>query len=581
MIITFEKFLLLLEKNQVEVIKKFCNVPEIYNWAQEFSPKFSVWFANVIKNLLLADKEFGDWIDPVKHEQNVQEFLKTGVYDFENSNKDKIDSLNIIQNKIKKFTTDRTYLNKYVTVLDWLKSPLRTENVDLSRLTFEQALKMSEDWHKNLQATGVIANEEGVIFMTFSDGFYWIDLETSSSRDEANAMGHCGTTNGDTLLSLRKNQEPHVTAAYRYSGEILQMKGKGNTKPLEKYHKYVIELLCYPKVSKDVKIPKTENNYKIKGFEYEYDPEEDFNMESLTKDQLKYIFERNPELFSSYSMKYFLYKEKLITVEEFMNNCQYSDLVLKDGNVYFKLDQWSDIDAFKQDRDMRDGWIQKYLSGENDWEGYSEMIPFEYNYYWSDLSNDAYEAIIKKVEGLTITVNDNELDKEYDFTFTKKNTIVTKKDVTVKLKYKKTISLGDILNDNVDDFEIESSELDDVRDDLGWAYTNAQESADQSEAYDDIIKSIENSIGRAVRDEKGHVSYKDGGILINIDLGFIKDLSQIPETEGCKTVLDLINYGLKEYNDGDDLIRVSQPQYGWQGTVTAAYLSEEIVNRLY
>ena len=150
----------------------------------------------------------------------------------------------------------------------------------------------------------------------------------------------------------------------------------------------------------------------------------------------------------------------------------------------------------------------------------------------------------------------------------------------MKLKYKKTVSLGDILNDNVDDFEIESSELDDVRDDLGWAYTNAQESADQSEAYDDIIKSIENSIGRAVRDEKGHVSYKDGGILINIDLGFIKDLSQIPETEGCKTVLDLINYGLKEYNDGDDLIRVSQPQYGWQGTVTAAYLSEEIVNRL-
>ena len=580
MIITFEKFLLLLEKNQVEVIKKFCNVPEIYNWAQEFSPKFSVWFANVVKNLLLADKEFGDWIDPVKHEQNVQEFLKIGVYDFENSNKDKIDSLNIIQNKIKKFTTDRTYLNKYVTVLDWLKSPLRTENVDLSRLTFEQALKMSEDWHKNLQATGVIANEEGVIFMTFSDGFYWIDLETSSSRDEANAMGHCGTTNGDTLLSLRKNQEPHVTAAYRYSGEILQMKGKGNTKPLEKYHKYVIELLCYPKVSKDVKIPKTENNYKIKGFEYEYNPEDDFNMESLTKDQLKYIFERNPELFSSYSMKYFLYKEKLITVEEFMNNCQYSDLILKDGKVYFKLEQWSDIDAFKQDRNMRDGWIQRYLSGESDWEGYSEMIPFEYNYYWSDLSNDAYEAIIKKVEGLTITVNDNELDKEYDFTFTKKNTIVTKRDVTVKLKYKKTVSLGDILNDNVDDFEIESSELDDVRDDLGWAYTNAQESADQSEAYDDIIKSIENSIGRAVRDEKGHVSYKDGGILINIDLGFIKDLSQIPETEGCKTVLDLINYGLKEYNDGDDLIRVSQPQYGWQGTVTAAYLSEEIVNRL-
>lgn len=54
MITKFKQYLLLLEKfedNQLKKIKVFANVPEIYNWAINFSPKFSVWFANIIKNL--------------------------------------------------------------------------------------------------------------------------------------------------------------------------------------------------------------------------------------------------------------------------------------------------------------------------------------------------------------------------------------------------------------------------------------------------------------------------------------------------------------------------------------------------
>ena len=56
MITKFEEYLLLLEKfeeNQIKKIQTFCNVPEIYNWAIEFSPKLSVWLSNVVKNLLI------------------------------------------------------------------------------------------------------------------------------------------------------------------------------------------------------------------------------------------------------------------------------------------------------------------------------------------------------------------------------------------------------------------------------------------------------------------------------------------------------------------------------------------------
>jgi hypothetical protein len=89
----------------------------------------------------------------------------------------------------------------------------------------------------------------GTVFMTFQNDWYWLDREVSFCSIEAKLMQHCGNANNSdsTLWSLRDPQGlPHVTAEILSSEEgrdILQMKGKQNTKPDEKYMEYIYALL--------------------------------------------------------------------------------------------------------------------------------------------------------------------------------------------------------------------------------------------------------------------------------------------------------------------------------------------------
>jgi hypothetical protein len=149
------------------------------------------------------------------------------------------------------------------TIMEWLKFPNRPQ-VDLKQIkNLEEALDKAIEWHESLTATGVIVDESGEIIKTYPEGYYWIDLKTNSSMAEKDAMGHCGTDSlATTLFSLRnsKTKEPHVTIAYNEkTGNITQVKGKQNKKPVEKYMKYVIDLL---------KQMKAEG--KFKGFRWSY-----------------------------------------------------------------------------------------------------------------------------------------------------------------------------------------------------------------------------------------------------------------------------------------------------------------------
>lgn len=86
---------------------------------------------------------------------------------------------------------------------------------------------------------------EGKIIMTFDDGYYWIDLAKTHCPYEEKEMGHCAEDERGTLWSLRdKHGKPHVTATVTGGGDIVQMKGKENKKPVEKYHKYIAQLLA-------------------------------------------------------------------------------------------------------------------------------------------------------------------------------------------------------------------------------------------------------------------------------------------------------------------------------------------------
>lgn len=300
MLHSYKSYILILEskarekkiKKVKDKIKKFVNIPAIIEWSIEKCTssistegiQYAVWIANHLKYIIVNGVMDTTDDDKISRER-VEKLMMNGIgsddyleKDIKKEWSDGIES--VVQSFIEVIDEDINF------ILDWLKNPLRDEKVNLGNLKFEEAKRKSEEWHNSLKATGKITDESGKIFIEFDDGFYWIDLQTTSSQDEATAMGHCGNTNdGDTLFSLRdKNKSPHVTVAYDSKDHaIYQMKGRGNEKPVEKYHPYIYRLLVDPEL-------------KPQYFAYEYLKEEDFNMSDFDEETFKKVYNYNPNL---------------------------------------------------------------------------------------------------------------------------------------------------------------------------------------------------------------------------------------------------------------------------------------------
>lgn len=100
-----------------------------------------------------------------------------------------------------------------------------------------------------------IEDDEAELIMDFGDGFGWYDLQKAYCSKEAKAMGHCGNSprqhTDDTILSLRYQGDhdgqpiyrPVLTFIRNEDGYLTEMKGRGNDKPAERYHKYIVPLL--------------------------------------------------------------------------------------------------------------------------------------------------------------------------------------------------------------------------------------------------------------------------------------------------------------------------------------------------
>ena len=137
-------------------------------------------------------------------------------------------------------------------------------------------------------------------FLTFDNGKYgWFDLRKASCREEGNSMGHCGNSpraeSGDTILSFRSIKKenkstltiPHLTFILTYNGSLTESKGRGNSKPIAKYHPYIVSLLLY-KIGKEYLIK------NILGGGYK--PENNFKVSDLSKELYDKLIEQRPEL---------------------------------------------------------------------------------------------------------------------------------------------------------------------------------------------------------------------------------------------------------------------------------------------
>ena len=218
-------------------------------------------------------------------------------------------SINTPSLAIKMLNRDyRPFSENLVSIMDWIRVGLNGNLGSHKNDDYQTLVRESKKWHDELEVGSGIYNyeeNEDNIVIDFRDkngiGFYWVDLMTSTCNDEQKRMGHCASTRGDTLYSLREIRrindkftinKSHLTAAMEEKDDgfiILQLKGQKNSKPAEKYHQYIAKLLISPTVN-------------IVGFGSEYDSASDFKLSDLNDDLFKLVMKNNEKLFGTIAL---------------------------------------------------------------------------------------------------------------------------------------------------------------------------------------------------------------------------------------------------------------------------------------
>ena len=217
--------------------------------------------------------------------------------------------------------SNRSYIQ---SIMDWIRVGLNGNVKEYQNLLFKELYEKSKEWHDSLEVGQGSINykEENPTILDFTDengnGFYWADLNTKSSDEECDRMGHCGRSSYGYLYSLRqvipinnkyKLNKSVLTAAIGEDGIMYQLKGVKNSKPKDEYHQYILPLFYVLGGEGE------EDDYLIQGFGTEYASEQDFKLSDLPEQTIKELYQNRPELFSSRPMQRLLDKMGIIEME--------------------------------------------------------------------------------------------------------------------------------------------------------------------------------------------------------------------------------------------------------------------------
>jgi len=115
--------------------------------------------------------------------------------------------------------------------------------------------RKKKDWDERF--ANIVSVEDSkkirILLKCSNPNFIWFDLEFNECDEDSKALGHCGGDEDATTIWLLREKifyenklvgfRPIVTASFReFDKAIIQMKGKGNKKPSEKYHSHIIDL---------------------------------------------------------------------------------------------------------------------------------------------------------------------------------------------------------------------------------------------------------------------------------------------------------------------------------------------------
>ena len=277
------------------------------DWLIETTPKFAVWIADGILKKEMASSMGGNYED--KENNFGGGFVKV--------DNDKVAKKAVIDWQKNQPTWLRQRYSQYIRlILDWLMHPL-TPKQNLRELSFDEAIEKAKKWHDELQTLGGDVDykelEENTILKRYPktpEGaeYYWVLIPKSFCDVESKRMGHCGRTGASSLISLRSIipygkghtlTDSHVTIAWDEDEALFyQIKGKKIQKPSAKYHDYIFDLM------KDFA---SDEDHKFKGFGVEYQPEQDYGFEDMSKEQILELYEINPNIFNDFEGEALLY----------------------------------------------------------------------------------------------------------------------------------------------------------------------------------------------------------------------------------------------------------------------------------
>lgn len=207
-----------------------------------------------------------------------------------------------------------------------------------------------QEWQDRVRTDTVKIQDDDQRIMSFDGGerAWWL-LDRGACRAEADAMGHCGNVPsqqfGERILSFRTRVEddywkPHLTFILDKNGLLGEMKGRGNEKPAERYHPYIIALLKNTKIIKG-----------IKGGGYL--PEKNFSLDDLDEDTREELMQLNPNLMNVFDRyeKFGATPEILAGLEEKQAESSLPGVDSIDAKTV-TLETWDDLERFARDHDI-------------------------------------------------------------------------------------------------------------------------------------------------------------------------------------------------------------------------------------
>ena len=481
-----------------------------------------------------------------------------------------------------------THFNeKVIAILDYIFSPVRTgPELNFITSSFEQMYIEQEKWHKNLKAdVSRIKIETHKIIKAYKDGFYWVDLETNNCREEAEAMGHCGRTSSDTLLSLRQRTpygiQVHVTSAWDYAPKdktkyavVYQMKGKNNQKPIDRYHPYIVDLLLDKNLIPSIK------------FSFEYSPKDDFHIYdvkdprliqlmlinrtelfinepliNLTDDNIRTVFQKIPkekiinDTTNVYNILKF-YELGFIDETKVKNKVKIIDMELHSNKIFFTVDNISKL---------------SFMFGNDDNYDYQETFEI--------LESGDFENLYKMNEDIDLDTYNLENLTEDNLRLIYKKTAEGRK----KSKKYSNITINEFINKDHSFYknylnECANKEL--IKAILN-AINRAQIRANVDSALNDFYKKIKKFFGLNENEPFETIKGKGGKeeFIFPFKTEWMKKIVSTRQTNLPPSLIEFLKFHFKDQDSKFSV--VIPPEVGWVGTIKAKYFNTLVSENIH